>query len=95
MKSSYLVFGLNDSQVVGVGAEGVQDVLLVLHPRLELLTAVVESMETQRLLQSPRLRLQTQRQTDMKSFHSTSLTVLSDHISHDAPVTLTRLYREL
>lgn len=30
--SLHLVFGLNDPQVVSVSAEGVQDVLLVLHP---------------------------------------------------------------
>lgn len=51
----HLVFGLDDSQVVGVGAEGVQDVLLVLHPRLKLLAAVAELMKTQHLLQTLRL----------------------------------------
>lgn len=60
MRSLHLVFGLNDPQVVSVGAEGVQDVLLVLHPWLKLLAAVVEAMETQCLLQTPRLWLQTQ-----------------------------------
>lgn len=55
MLSLHLVFGLNDPQVVGVGAEGVQDVLLVLHPGLKLLAAVVEAMEAQRLLQTPQL----------------------------------------
>ncbi len=44
--SLHLVFGLDHSHIVDVSAEGIQDILLVLHPRLKLLAAVVESMKT-------------------------------------------------
>lgn len=47
----HLIFGLSDPKVVGTGAEGAEDVLLVLHPRLKLLATVVEAMQVQRLLQ--------------------------------------------
>lgn len=55
--SLYLIFGLHHSQVVSIGAECVQDVLFVLHPRFKLLAAVVESVQTQSFLQTFRLWL--------------------------------------
>lgn len=39
-----LIFGLYNFQIIGVRAESVKDILLVPHPRLKLLTGIVEPM---------------------------------------------------